>query len=60
MSEETIRHATEISLDAERKLGAILADSPKNEGTLLRGTEIEPREKTPTLAELGISKKNQC
>ena len=60
MSDETIRYATEISLEAERKLGAILAEAPKNEGRAgmgrlsLGGTETEPpKDETPTLAELG-------
>ena len=60
LSEETIRYATEISLDAERKFGAILSDAPKNEGTLRRGSILVPREETPTLAELGISKKTSA
>jgi hypothetical protein len=34
----------------------MLAEMPKNEGSLLRGTKMEPRE-TPTLSDLGISKK---
>lgn len=57
LSEDTILYATEIRLDAERKLGSILANAPKNQGTLSRGTKLEPRDETPTLAELGINRK---
>ncbi len=42
--------------NSARKMGAMLAEMPKNEGSLLRGTKMEPRE-TPTLSDLGISKK---
>lgn len=67
LSEETIQHATAIKLDAERKLGAILRDTPKNEGRAgmgrpsLGGTQAEPpKEQPPTLAELGIDKKTSA
>ena len=60
MSDETIRDATEISLEAERKLGAVLAEAPKNQGAIPGkiGTKSVPvLDETPTLADLGISKK---
>lgn len=60
LSDETIQYAHEIRLDAERKLGEILKAGPKNEGALLRGTKEEPRDDTPTLAELGIDKKTSA
>lgn len=42
---------------AERRLGELLAERPKNKGTLRRGSELEPREDAPTLAEIGVDKK---
>lgn len=38
-------------------LGQMLKATERNSGTLLRGTKTEPRDNTPTLAELGIDKK---
>lgn len=60
MSEETIQYAVELKLDAARKLGEILLVTPKNEGALLRGTQTEPPNTTPTLADIGISKKTSA
>lgn len=69
LSDETIRYATEISLYAERKLGAILAEAPKATGTAgtLRGKNasggsvlVPPEDETPTLADLGITKKTSA
>lgn len=61
MSAETIRYAEWLRLDAERKLGEILAAMPKNQGakgSTVTGTKREPvKDDTPTLADLGIDKK---
>ncbi len=64
LGQEAIRHATEIKLRAERKAGEILAATPKNEGRAgagrppLGSTEQEPpKDSTPTLADLGVTKK---
>jgi len=49
----------EIKIRAERKLGEMLRDSRISEsgtGNLLRGRIVRPRDNTPSLAELGISK----
>jgi hypothetical protein len=60
-----IDHATEIRLRAERRLGQLLRDMPKNKGTrsqlvsrgVIGGAEKEPPiNRTPTLADLGITK----
>lgn len=63
-SVETINRAVEIRLRAERRLGELLKDAPKAKGASAggkkessRGPYQEPRDKTPTLAESGISKK---
>jgi N6-adenosine-specific RNA methylase IME4 len=59
LSEETIQHATAIKLDAERKLGGILRNTPKaTPGPKPQefGSDAEPNS-PPTLAELGIDKK---
>ena len=46
------------SIAAEIKLGEYLRKQKENEGLnrgqLLRGTQMEPRENIPTLAEVGI------
>lgn len=59
LSQDPIRNATEITLDAERKLGEILKATPRNQGAAAggkkdgpRGDYVEPRDETPTLAEL--------
>lgn len=49
--------AAEIRMRAERRLGEMLAQTPKNKGQILRGEKMEPREEIPTLAEIGIDKK---
>lgn len=57
--------AAEIRLRAERRLGELLRDQPKNPGTIMQGKDKgniggnyeEPPKDIPTLAELGISKK---
>jgi len=48
--------AIEIQVRAERRAGELLAQMPKHAGELRRGTQKGPREKTSTLAALGISK----
>ncbi len=64
MSNETIRYATELKLDAERKLGEILRDTPKATGGQpyqSTGAALAPVAKpAPTLADLGISKKTSA
>jgi len=54
---EMAQDAAEVKLWAERRLGQLLRTMPKNEGGLLRGDTLPPRDTTPTLAEYGISKK---
>lgn len=53
---EMQNHAAEIKLRAERRAGEMLKETEKNPGNLLRGNTMQPREETPTLEELGISK----
>jgi len=50
-------YAAEIKLRAERRLGEILTDMPKNEGTrtIGRNTVIPPSD-TPRLADLGLTR----
>ena len=58
LGEEAAQHARSIELEAMRRLGELLAETPKNKGLLLRGTKSEPREiSTPTLSDLGVDKK---
>ena len=56
-SPEVIRKAEEIKLRAERRAGELLKEAPKNKGQILRGSTIVPREDTPTLKEMGVTKK---
>jgi len=53
------RQACEIRLRAERKTGQLLAQMPKANGVLKRGTKLPrcPEDTAGTLADLGISKK---
>ena len=44
-------------IEAYRIVGVELAGMDKHKGELLRGTQAEPRGDTPTLADLGITKK---
>lgn len=60
LGEEVEQQAHSIKIDALRRLGELLRDAPKNKGQLLRGTEQEPRENAPTLAEMGIDKKTSA
>ena len=58
LGEEAVQHARSIELEAMRRLGELLAETPKNKGLLLRGTKSEPREiSSPTLSDLGVNKK---
>jgi len=55
---DMIQRAKSVKLQAERKLGEILAAMPKNEGAKGIGTSAVPiANRTPTLADLGIDKK---
>jgi len=54
---EAERRACEIRLRAERKAGELDKQREKARGQLLRGSTPEPRSDAPTLAELGISKR---
>lgn len=53
--------ATELRLRAERRLGIMLSEQKltigMNKGVLRRGTDEEPRDERPTLADVGIDKK---
>jgi len=66
MSQESIDYAYSIKIDALRKLGEMLQETPKNKGTKSQlsgknssgGTKMEPPEEaTPSLKELGLDKK---
>jgi len=53
-----------IRLRAERKAGELLRDMEKNKGARAGGTKaaprgrlVQPRDKTPKLADLGVSKR---
>lgn len=60
---EMIQRAKSVKLQAERKLGEILAAMPKATGgehggkPRIDGSRVEPSNPTPTLADLGIDKK---
>ena len=50
--------AAEIRMRAERRLGEMLREQPKNTGARRIGTSAVPQEgRTPTLADAGIDKK---
>lgn len=60
---DVIQRATMLRLQAERKLGEILARMPKAVGAAAggvkdgsRGAYLESRDSVPTLAEIGIDK----
>ena len=66
LGSDAIRISQSFTLQAERNLGQLLREMPKNEGTRRQlkgrdssgGSKTEPPEKdTPTLAKLGIDKK---
>lgn len=46
-----------IKVEALRKLGEMLAQTPKAKGEILRGTKMEPRGNAQELGELGLTKK---
>lgn len=61
---EVVQRAKAVKLQAERRLGELLKAAPKNTGAAgggkkdaPRGSIVEPRDTTPTLADLGIDKK---
>ena len=61
LGEEAVQHARSIELEAMRRLGELLSETPKNKGingTKLIGSKQEPvRDLTPTLSDLGVNKK---
>ncbi len=64
LGHDAVNYAAGIKLDAERMLGQYLRQAPKARGAAAggskdgpRGTYTEPRDETPTLADMGISKK---
>jgi hypothetical protein len=60
-SVESQNLALEIARRAERRMGELLAKTPKAEGELRRGSRQEPRgPEAPTLAKQGISKKESA
>ena len=63
---DAVNYASEIRLRVERRLGELLAETPKNKGGGEKGigrrgkecgSKSEPHSERPTLAESGISKK---
>lgn len=58
LGEDSIGIARSIKIEALRKLGEMLKETPRAKSVILRGTKMEPREnEPPTLAELGLDKK---
>lgn len=64
MGEEAIQYARSYALEAERRMGEMLKQTERAKGAQAggkkessRGHYTEPRESAPTLAELGLSKK---
>jgi N6-adenosine-specific RNA methylase IME4 len=64
LGEEAERYAIAIKIEALAQLGNMLRDMPKNKGAAgggikesSRGIFLEPRDTTPTLADLGLDKK---
>lgn len=64
LGEEAVSYANSIKIEAMRRLGEMWAQSPKNNGARAGGKKLssrgplsEPRDITPTLADLGLSKK---
>ncbi len=53
----TVNNATEIRLLAERQMGEFLKTMPKNEGGNPKLTGSRPEPVEPTLADIGITKK---
>lgn len=57
-SDEIIYYAQEIRVFAERRMGEILKETPRNEGAKGIGTSAVPKEnRTPTYSDMGIDKK---
>lgn len=58
LGREAENHAARLRIEAERKAGALLAQSPKNPGTRTTtgGVIVPPPVETPRLADLGVSK----
>jgi N6-adenosine-specific RNA methylase IME4 len=64
MGDEAIKYCMSYAAEAERKMGEILKETERNKGAAGGGVKEKPRgifselrDTTPTLAELGISKK---
>ena len=62
LGEEAVQHARSIELEAMRRLGELLAETPKNKGAQGHQLKAVPKENrlkdvTPTLADLGVDKK---
>jgi hypothetical protein len=61
LTRETIVAASAVRVRAERRVGQLLAQTPKATGGLLRGTVAVPREmQGETLADLGVTKKESA
>lgn len=63
LSESAINQATSVKVEAMRKLGEILRETPKNQGA--KGSAVPNRNRanldaTPTLDELGLTKKESA
>ena len=61
LGEEAVQHARSIELEAMRRLGELLIETPKNKGAQGHQLKAVPKENrlkdfTPTLAELEVSK----
>lgn len=57
LGEEAIQYCREYAFEAERRIGELLMVTDRAKGELFRGNQKELRGKTPTLAELGLTKK---
>lgn len=57
LSHEAQNRCAELRLKATRKLGQMLDSMEKNRGVLLRGDVPSPRDETPKLEDLGVTKK---
>ena len=67
LSEDAIRGATSVKVEATRKLGEILLATPKAQGTKLNGRDSfggtnvsPPKNDAPTLDELGLTKRESA
>lgn len=54
---ESIRYAQEIVLRADRRLGEMLAETPKNPGGIVRSRRATA---PPTLADVGLTKSEKA